>query len=178
MHFDRVLVGVLVKVSRHTTEQHLPSSPERVGEELAQAIDAYVRANATGYYPALEYFRKVDGVDPDLIDTAEQMAWLISKLVREEIQKKLRPIFSSVQFQSIQTHAFSLPSIRPNQRDAVTLLARHYSPDTIKLELMLTLMRKDADTKDLKAEVYARKMIYRWLRDSFESVEVTASSAL
>ncbi len=176
MYIDRARVGVLITVSEDDLSQHLPCSPQRVGVELAQAIDAYAHKQALGYYPALEYFRNVDVLDKDLLDSAEQIAWLVSKLVREEVQKKLRPIFSTVQFETVQTQAFSMPPVRPNQKDALEKLTQFYTPNTIKLELILSMLRKDTDLAERKAEVYARKMIFRWLRDSFEHVEVTSSA--
>lgn len=176
MYIDKALVAILVTLPEGILRHHLPCSPERVGHELASAIDAYVREHSLGYYPALDYFRELDVLDKDLLDSAEQIAWLVSKLAREEIQKKLRPIFSKVHFESIQTQAFAMPNIRPNKADAVEQLAKFYTPNTIKLELILSMLRKDSDKAERKVETYARKMIYRWLRDSFEHVEVTGSA--
>jgi hypothetical protein len=106
------------------------------------------------------------------------VAWLVSKLARETIEPKLRPIFSSVHFQSIQTVAFSMPKVRPGQTDAKEQLAKHYTPDKVKIELVLTMMRRDSEAQDNRAEPYARKMMYRWLESVFESIEVTSSKAL
>jgi hypothetical protein len=178
VHIDRALVGVRVRLTEDAMNRHLPCSAKRVGSELALAIDAYVRRRQLGYYPALEHFRDVDVIDKDLLDSAEQIAWLASKLAREEIQLKLRPIFASVSFESIQTQAFAMPTVRPNQKDALEHLARHYTPDTIKLELILSMLRKDTDIAERKVETYARKMIFRWLRDSFENVEITSSTEI
>jgi hypothetical protein len=178
VYIDRARVGVTLKVPEEALSRHLPSSPTRVGHELATAVDTYVREHSMGYYPALEFFRDIDGIDKDLLESAEQIAWLMSKLAREEVQVRLRPIFSKVQFQSIQTLAFTMPPVRPNQKDAVEKLAQFYTPNTVKLELVLSMIRKDSDTAERKVETYARKMIYRWLRDSFETVEVTSSAEI
>lgn len=178
MYIDRALVGLLLKVPEETLMRHLACSPARVGWELAKEIDAYVREQSTGYYPALEYFRNVSAIDKDLLDSADQVAWLMSKLAREEVQIKLRPVFSAVQFQTVQTLAFTMPPVRPNQARAIEKLAAFYTPTTVKLELVLSMVRKDSDTAEHKVEGYARKMVYRWLRDSFESVEVTSSAEI
>jgi hypothetical protein len=73
--------------------------------------------------------------------------------------------------------AYALPAVRPGQPDAVDQLARHYTPDTFRIELKLSMMRKDNDRNTGKAEAYARKMIFRWLKDSFRELEITGSSA-
>lgn len=178
MRFDKVLITLDVQLKPASLQQHLPGSASVIGKALASMADDYVRENKTGYYPAIDFFKTLDYVDPDLITSAEQVAWLVSKLARETIQVKLRPIFSSVQFQSIQTLAFSMPKVRPNQADALEQLAKHYTPDSVKIELIVTMMRRDSEVQDNRAEPYARKMMFRWLESAFESVEVTSSKAL
>jgi hypothetical protein len=74
--------------------------------------------------------------------------------------------------------AFSLPRVRPNQADAIEQLAMHYTPDRVKIELIVTMMRRDSEAEDSRAEPYARKMIFRWLQNEFASIEVTSSKAL
>ncbi len=178
MRFDKVLVIIDVQLKADTLQQHLPCSASIIGQALAMIAVEYEKENKTGYYPAIDFFKTLNTVDPDLLVSAEQVAWLVSKLSREIIQSKLRPIFSSVQFQSVQTLAFSLPKLRPNQADVVDLLAKHYTPDTVKVELLLTMMRRDSEAEDDRAQPYARKMMFRWLESEFEFIEVTSSKAL
>jgi len=178
MRFDKVLVILNVRLKAEALQQYLPCSANIIGQTLASIADEYEKENKTGYYPAIDFFKTRDNVDPDLIASAEQVAWLVSKLARETIQSKLRPIFSSVQFQSIQTLAFSLPKVRPNQADAIAQLAKHYTPDSVKIELILSMMRRDSEAEDDRAEPYARKMMFRWLEVEFETVEISSSKAL
>lgn len=178
MRFDKVLVFIDVQLKAKDLQRYLPCSANIIGETLAVIADEYEKENKTGYYPAIDFFKTVDSVDPDLITSAEQVAWLVAKLARETIQSKLRPIFSSVKFQSIQTLAFSLPKVRPNKNKTLAQLARHYTPDSVKVELVLTMMRRDSEADDDRAEPYARKMMFRWLQAEFEAIEVTHSKAL
>ena len=178
MRFDKVLVILNVQLKPEALQQYLPCSASIIGITLASIADEYEKENKTGYYPAIDFFKTRDNVDPDLIASAEQVAWLVSKLARETIQSKLRPIFSSVQFQSIQTLAFSLPKVRPNKPDVMEELAKHYTPDSVKMELVLTMMRRDSEAEDNRAEPYARKMMFRWLEAEFETVEISSSKAL
>ena len=161
MRFDRVLIIIDAQLKEEQLQQYLPCSANIIGQTLALIADEYEKENKTGYYPAIDFFKTLDSVDPDLIISAEQVAWLVAKLARETIQLKLRPIFSSVQFQSIQTLAFSLPKVRLNETDAIEHLARHYTPDSVKVELVLTMMRRDSEAQDNRAEPYARKMMFR-----------------
>lgn len=178
MRFDKVLVILNVQLKPESLQQYLPCSANIIGQTLSSIADEYEKENKTGYYPAMDFFKTLDNVDPDLIASAEQVSWLVSKLARETIQSKLRPIFSSVQFQSIQTLAFSLPKVRPNNVDAVDQLSKHYTPDSVKIELIVTMMRRDSEAEDDRAEPYARKMMFRWLEAEFETIEVASSKAL
>jgi hypothetical protein len=178
MRFDKVLIIIDVQLKAETLQQYLPCSANIIGKTLADIADEYEKKNKTGYYPAIDFFKTLDTVDPDLITSAEQVSWLVSKLAREIVQSKLRPIFSSVTLQSIQTLAFSLPKVRPNKTDAVEQLSKHYTPDTVKMELVLTMMRRDSEVDDDRAEPYARKMMFRWLESAFELVTITSSRAL
>ena len=178
MRFDKVLIIIDVQLKAETLQQYLPCSANIIGRTLADIADEYEKKNKTGYYPAIDFFKTLETVDPDLITSAEQVSWLVSKLAREIVQTKLRPIFSSVTLQSIQTLAFSLPKVRPNKTDAVEQLSKHYTPDTVKMELVLTMMRRDSEVDDDRAEPYARKMMFRWLESAFELVTITSSRAL
>ena len=178
MRFDKVLVILNVQLQAEALQQYLPCSASIIGQTLASIADEYEKENRTGYYPAMDFFKTLDSVDPDLITSAEQVSWLVSKLARETIQSKLRPIFSSVQFQSIQTLAFSVHKVRPNKPDVMEELAKHYTPDSVKIELVLTMMRRDSEAEDNRAEPYARKMMFRWLEAEFETVEISSSKAL
>lgn len=178
MRFEKTLVVLNVQLKSDVLQHYLPCSAEIIGQTLAQHADDYARKFDTGYYPAIEFFKTVDTVDPDLIASAEQVSWLAAKLVRETIQAKLRPIFSSVHFRSVQNLAFTLPKVRPLKVDSVTDLANHYTPDSLKVELELTMMRRDSESLDGRAEPYARKMIFRWLESEFKSIEVMSSKML
>lgn len=178
MQVDHVGLSLRVTLPEQLLQQTTSASPEKVAEQLATAIDRCSRQQKLGYYPAIEYLRQVADADAGLVDTAEQLAWDVSKAVRREVQTRLRPIFSSVKFQSIQTTAFALPPVRPTQPAAFDRLVQHFTVDTVKLELVVTLLRKDADQRGAAAEAYARKMIYRWLKGVFVKVELTASVAL
>ncbi len=178
MHIDHIALTLRVRLSAKDVWQHLPASAEKAGRELAEAVDRYCREHALGYYPAIEFFRGIPAIDQNLIDNAERLAWVVSKKVREQVQSRLRPVFSLVKFRSIQTESFMLPPVRPNQPSALERLVRHYTPDTVKLELLVSLLRKDQDERRDAMEGYARKMVHRWLSSIFDEVEITSSVVL
>ena len=177
MQVDHTRLLLRLTLSGHPIWGDLPLSAEKIGRELAEVIDRYCRDHALGYYPAIEFFRQVADFDQALIDDIERIAWAASKRVREQMQLRLRPVFSTVKFQSIQTEAFGLPPVRPGRSGELERLAEHYTPNRIKVELQVSSLRKEGDDRGEAMEGYARKMIFRWLSDIFEEVEVTASVA-
>jgi hypothetical protein len=177
MQVDHISLILRLTVPEAILQRQLHSSPVEIGEQLATVIDQYSRKHKLGYYPAIEFFRQVPEIDQGLIECAEKIAWVVCKLAREEVQSRLRPIFSTVKFQSVQTEAFALPPVRPDHPSSLERLAAHYTPDTVRMELLVSMLRKDNDQRGDAAEAYARKMIYRWLRGIFENVDVTASAS-
>ena len=175
MQVDQVSLTLRLKLSASVLHQHVSVLPEKAGEELAMAVHKYSNENNLGYYPAIDYFEQLESFDKDLIEKIEKLSWQVSKFARQEIQKRLRPIFATVKFQSVQTEAYSLPGVRPGQESALERLSEHYTPDTFKVELKLSMLRKESDQREGAAEGYARKMMFRWLGDLFESIEVTSS---
>jgi hypothetical protein len=175
MQVDQTGLTLRLKLSASALHQHVSILPEKAGKELAMAVDKFSNEKNLGYYPAIDYFEQVESFDKGLVETIEQLSWQVSKFARQEIQKRLRPIFATVKFVSVQTEAYALPGVRPGQESALERLSEHYTPDTLKVELRLSMLRKESDQRKDAAEGYARKMMFRWLGDLFESIEVTSS---
>jgi len=155
----------------------LSNAAERsIGRTLAERVDAIVRAQRLGYYPALDYFEDHPDMDPALIGTVKALAAQIRKRVKREVQKHLWPVFSSVQIERATTLAFTLPRVTPAQADALARLAQHYFPNTVRLELVLTTLDKQHRLDE--AEKFSSSKVVRNLRDAFESVSVTATRRL
>ena len=176
MKVTHVALAVKVVVSPDVLDEHAVASADVVGAELAQQVAAYVRSNRLGYYPALDFFHDRDGVDRELLDAAENLSWLASRLVREEVRKRLRPLFASIRFDAVQSLAYTMPSIRPGQPNALTRLTEHYTPNAVKLDLTASIMTRQDTGQDMTG--HSKHQVYRWLKEHFESVEVTSCTQL
>ena len=172
LNLDRVAVSLQVKLSAETIEQHAAASPYIVGEELARQIAAYVQHERLGYFPALDYFRSIDEVDDDLIQAAENISWLVSGLVREELRTRLRAVFSSLKFESVQTVAYTMPAVRPGNSNALHDLAQHFTPDQVRVNFIASSIRRRANDPKIAIKL-AKHQICRWLKDRFENLEIT-----
>lgn len=177
LHLNSAVLSLRVQLPEQIFTRHLPASPEVVGAALADQVIAYVQAERLGYFPALEYFRsQPGGLEADLLDAAENIAWFTCNQARGEIQRKLRPVFASLSIQAIQAVAFTLPSVRPSQPNVRQELVRHYTPDRAKLVLQVNSFQKSVQTEAMAK--WASHLAYRWLKDSFAQVEVTSAQAL
>ena len=178
VRLNRYLATVRVRLAEEVVLQHSPSSPAVIGHELAEQIHDYVKKNQLGYYPALNFFEvdETGALDPDLIDASESLSWLVCRLVRNEIQSKLRHVFSSVKFQTVQTIAYTMPAVRYGGANALHNLALHYTPLSVKLDLVLSMISKRYidEGADKGVEEFIRSALQRWLKDSFESIEISS----
>lgn len=173
VYFIKAAVTALIRIQRATLEQNMAASPGVVGRELARQISEHVQREKLGYYPALDYFAENDAIDRDLIDTAHGIAWVVTELVRSELRARLRPAFSHVDIEDIQMHAFTMPGIRPHRPNALRDLARHYTPDMVKVTLFITSIERQASVKDF--EKMAEAKLLRWLEPHFDEVKITSA---
>ena len=97
MKVTNVAISVLITVKTEDLDSQSGVASSVVAKALAKQVADYEKEQHLGYYPALEYFQQSsEAVDTGLLDAADNMAWLSTRLVREEVRKRLRPIFSSL----------------------------------------------------------------------------------
>jgi hypothetical protein len=154
----------------------LNEAEKNIGRRLAERVDAIVRAEKHGYYPALDFFEGHAGVEPELLAVEKSLAALIRKRVKRDVQTHLWPVFSSVQIGRATTLAFTLPRVTPARPDALARLAQHYFPNAVRLELVLTTLDKQHRLDE--AEKSSSQKVVRNLREAFESVSVTTTRRL
>lgn len=171
LYVSKIHVTLLVRVPHDALEQYLPSSADVVGEALTEAVLQNIREEGLGYFPPLDYFQSRGKLDNDLIDAAETIAWFACKLVREEVQRKMRPFFSTVSFQSVQSTAFTMPNVRPSQPNAWHALVEHYTPNAVKLDIIATVLKKHENPEGLAN--WAKQVFKRNLASTFDKMEVS-----
>lgn len=176
LHLSKIHITLVVTVPFEMLERHLPSSADVVGEELANQVVAAVKQHNIGYFPALDYFEKQGGIELDLLEAAETIAWFASRLVREEVNIKMRPFFSTIQFQSVQNLAYAMPNVRPNQLNAWPALVQHYTPNKVKLDLIASVLKKQEKPEGLAN--WARQLFTRNLKNSFDDYEIVQTSVI
>jgi len=170
LHITKIHISLKVKILDELLERHLASSAPVVGEALTEEVLKSVKENNMGYFPALEYFQNQGELDDDLMDAAETIGWFAAKIAREEVQNKMRGFFSIISFQSVQTMAFTMPSVRPNKHNAYQALIEHYTPNIVKLDIVASVLKKD----QLEGMAnWAKQLFVRNLENSFEEIEVT-----
>ena len=176
IHFIKVALTISIRVSEDILERKVAASPAFVGEELARQVNAYVKKNRLGYYPALDFFQDMNVLEQDLVDTAQGIAWVVSEMVRSEVISRLRPAFSRTEIEGMQSTAYIMPTVRPSHPNALYELAEHYTPDEVKMTLLASSIEKSAKTEGM--DKLAEHKVRRWLDQHFDTVVVTSSNVI
>jgi len=176
LYITKIHITLQVKAPHELLERHLPSSAEVVGEALTEQVIAAVKKHKLSYFPALEFLDKQGDIETDLLDATETISWFACKLVREEVNKKLRDFFSELSFQSVKCTSYAMPGVRANQLNAWQELVEHYTPNTVKLDIVASLLKKEQYPKGL--ENWSKQLFRRNLEGSFETFEVIQSVVL
>lgn len=172
MKFCRVAATLDFKVLQQDLEKQLPASPFVVGEEIAELAIIYEEDNNLGYYPAVDFLKQQNAIDADLAKAIDNIVWLVSNLIREEMTRRLRPVFSTVEFEKIQLHALKMPVVRPHKKNARHDLVAHYTLDHAHVSLIATSIKHYDDPTT--AERMTKNIIHRWLNDYVEGLEITS----
>lgn len=176
LYISKIHITLQVKVSPELLEKFLPSSAEVVGEALTEQVIAGVKRHKLSYFPALEFLEKQGDLEQDLLDATETIAWFACKLVREEVNKKLRGFFSTLSFQSVKCTSYAMPSVRANELNAWSKLVEHYTPNTVKLDVVASILKKQQFPQGL--ENWSKQLFRRNLEGSFESFEIIKTSLI
>lgn len=169
----RVALTLQLTIAPEKLEALLREADRQLAVALAARVDAWVRDQKLGYYPALEFLVAQGVVQAEEFEALRTLAATLRKRVKRDVQTCLWPVFSSVQIERAQSMAFLLPRVTPGKPDAVRLLAQHYFPNAVRLELMLATLDKLNRLEDVIA--FSEQKVVRNLRDAFETVAVSAA---
>ena len=172
----RIALTLHIVVTPSFLKQYLGGIGTSLGADLAKAVATVTREHHLGYFPALDYFAARPGVDANLLGTAIDLAKTVRAAVRREVQLFLVPFFSQVVIKRITSPAFTLPRVSLQQADALEALARHYFPNRVRLDLVVSSVERGSKLENLE-KVASRRALWN-LRDHFEHVEVTDARVL
>jgi fermentation-respiration switch protein FrsA (DUF1100 family) len=171
IHIVKTALSLRLRVAQAFLQERLGERASDASVQLAAQIDALVRTEKLGYYPALDYFANRDGIDRGLLAEIEEAARWVRAHAEQQVRARLWPAFSHVRVVNTQSPVFALPGVRPGQSEALAALARHYTPTVVKIDLVVSSLKKGAAGEG--AERAAAQQARWWLRECFESVEVS-----
>jgi len=166
----KIHVTLQIKVPDELLERYLPSSAKVVGEALTEQVIDAVKKHKLSYFPALNFLEKQGDIEADLLDAIETISWFSCKLVREEVHKKLRAFFSELSFQSVKCTSYAMPGVRASQLNAWPALVEHYTPNTVKLDVIASVLKKEEVPQGL--ENWSKQLFRRNLEKTFDEFEV------
>ncbi len=171
-----VAAALTATIPQEVVELNTGYLPWVLGDNLAGQVDAYVMEQHLGYYPALDFFRD----QPEVVDTAlltliDEIAIFCAEYARRELRHRLAGAFTSIQIEQIQCTAYTMPRVRPNRSGAPEALALHYSPDTLKVELLLRMLR---DESQEGVETLVLNRLTQWGREPFSRFQANGAHQL
>lgn len=176
LRIARVALGAIVRVPEEVVEHNVGYIPSVLGTNLAEQVSEYVRGGQINYFPALDFFReRPEAVDPALLGLADEVASFCVNFANREFRRRLSRAFSNVQVQQAQSTAYALPRVRRQQREALAALARHYAPNGVKVELVLSSIEKQPVEG---VEKLAARKVAGWTRAAFADFELLPARRL
>ncbi|MFA5529552.1 MAG: hypothetical protein WDA11_02680 [Thiohalomonadaceae bacterium] len=176
LQITRVALGLTVTVPEDLIELNMGYLPWVLGDSLASQVSAAVNKCRLGYFPALDYFRRESGgVDPALITLIDEVAQFSVDFTRRELRRRLSRVFSNVQIEQAQCLAYTLPRVRRNQPQALAELGHHFSPDKVRLDLVLSTIQKVATEEPVSLTL---RKVTHWGREPFACFEVNGTRLL
>lgn len=166
-----IALALLVKIPTEALARSLPISPAAVGEALAEQVQQLMRQENLAYYPALGYCHGKDALDADTLNAMETIADVAEALAKGEIRTRLRPLFREVEIESVQPLAYTMPAARPHSANGWWELVEHFTPDQLKVNLVLKL-REGVAEESLEQEVKEA------LAGRFARLEVTSARSV
>ena len=176
LHVATIAMTARATIPDYAFEQQFPSSLDTLGMQLARQVHDYVKQQQIGYYPALDFIKQQNCVEPFLFDALEQVAEFAMAMSEREIYSLLSPVFSNVVIESMQLIAYTMPVVRFAKDGDIAELARHFTPNAIKFDLHVSMIQKHEPSKTL--DKAAKQMVLRWLSEPFKEIEVTSSRLL
>ena len=171
IHIVKTALSLRVRVALPFLQERLGERAAGAGANLAAQVDERVRAEKLGYYPALDFFAQREDIDHGLLAALEEAARFVREHAEKEVRARLWSAFSHVRVVNTQSPAFALPGVRPSQPEALAALVQHYTPTLVKIDLVVSSLKKGAAGEG--AERAAAQQACWWLRECFESVEVS-----
>lgn len=168
-------VAVKICLSLDTLRERLGELAASAGGDAAAQVDRHVRAARLGYYPALEFCAREGIVAADTLAAIEQVGLFVSEFAAKETRTRLWAAFSRVSVEQVRLLAMTLPTVRPHSPEAVVMLAQHYTPNCVRIDLRVSWIErgaKEAAAKTEGRERVAAQKVQWWLRDAFDSVQL------
>jgi len=106
----RVALTLQVVIEQEKLEALLRESDKALGTRLAEQVDAWVREQKLGYYPAIDFLVDQGVIAEGELEALHTLAATVRKRVKREVQTRLWPVFSSVHIERTKTIAFRSPS--------------------------------------------------------------------
>lgn len=164
-------LAVEVSVPCQLLEERVGYSPTILGEHMALQVIDYVRDQQLGYFPPFDYLENNPSIDPDLLILMQELASFSSHYAKRTTRQSLSAEFASVRVRNVFSPFFAMPKIRVHAANAVAELSQHYSPNQVRVEVILISMN-EVRLGSVEIEQNCKECARQALKPHFERVQI------
>ena len=175
LHHCQITISMEVELPDHVVAAQLSFNLKHLAMRVAAAVVEREAVKTWGYYPAFDYLIDDGGITPELAETFNSACRAVAHSTTALIQQRLRAAFSRVHVIGLHHLAYNIPKVSPAAPDKKERLAVHYRPNTMHVELELSQIHKQPVSEAY--ENFARRLVYRWLADYFDRLEIISLSS-
>ena len=145
---------------------------DKLNDRIISAAYTYYNSQEGGYFPALGTLLESEYVNLDNKEQIEKLSWNSSRYARQKLTRGLAEVFSQISIKKIRPIAFDLPRITASTSNSEikSVLCTHYKGNQLRVSIELKqLMKKQTD---MDMSDYVRKILWKWLKNDFEDMQV------
>lgn len=174
---NQLIAHIEIQVKHDSLNAAQPETTHQISNALAVALILTCQKENLNYFPALKHFEAIQSIPEDLFAKHQKLVWQSSQSCRKIISQKLKPIFSRVRVDTVQSLSQTLTGINPKEKSAADTISHHLQPGRLKVTLHLNMIqKKKTDPESLVG--YTRKMLWKWLKSDFDALEIKQVSLL
>ena len=170
LHHYQVSLSILVEVREKDLNQQIHFDLAKLLDNLTDAVITYEQFEKLDYYPALSYLAESKAVSEELFELLNSACRITRLIAANLVQTKLQAAFSQIHITTAKHLAYHIPKVKPHQPDVRAALKYHYRPHLLYIDMDLSQIHKQAVADNY--DKFSRHLVYRWLSEYFERIEV------
>lgn len=170
LHYYRAGALLAVELKREALKSLLSINLDEMTDAIVDVAIEYESREKLDYFPAITHIAVAQGITEPWNVAFTHATRGIQMMVSQIVRDRLKAAFSEVRVVSVDNNAYHIPPVKPRKRHTRSALWNHYQLNLLRVEIEVAQIHKEEVNVDY--DQFARHLIYRWLADSFDKLEV------